>query len=404
MMLLFAAAAAACEGEGPTLASVPTQAAPTPAASPTPVPTTTKEREESTPASVPTQAAPTPAASPTVPTVTSAPTTGIEFWELDRSSTGQDLVALLTDEEVSCLRNELGASYQTMLEAPLVGEAGELLEAGGIGPSPEVPCLTPEHQTSASISMISVATGGLSAGTRDCILHLLRDAPAIAEAIGQGTEDAFTNGLGPAMLEFIACLTPEEAAALTPPGEAAPNPSDIWCLMQELEDTSSGDRIIAVLSGADSSGEGLTVEESAALGQAVEACGIETEFEFPDPVGTEGNPLADTEWRLVALGNADAPAEVMGGDPTAEFTTATDMTGWTGCNSYGSRYSVRDSELRLDDLTWTEAGCPSQALFRQEQRMQDSLATVERFDVLGEQLILHSEGGQVLVFELFIGP
>ena len=24
--------------------------------------------------------------------------------------------------------------------------------------------------------------------------------------------------------------------------------------------------------------------------------------------GSEGNPLADTEWRLVALGNADAPA------------------------------------------------------------------------------------------------
>ena len=115
--------------------------------------------------------------------------------------------------------------------------------------------------------------------------------------------------------------------------------------------------------------------------------------------GGEGNPLADTEWRLVALGDADAPAGVVGRNPTAKFTTATDMTGWMGCNSYGARYSVRDSELRLDDLTWTEAGCPSQALFRQEQRMQDSLATVERFEVSGEQLTLHSEGGQALVFE-----
>ncbi len=115
--------------------------------------------------------------------------------------------------------------------------------------------------------------------------------------------------------------------------------------------------------------------------------------------GGEGNPLANTEWRLVALGNADAPAEVVGGNPTAEFTTAEDMTGWTGCNSYAARYRARESELRLDDLTWTEAGCPTQALFRQEQRMQDSLATVERFEVSGEQLTLHSEGGQVLVFE-----
>ena len=115
--------------------------------------------------------------------------------------------------------------------------------------------------------------------------------------------------------------------------------------------------------------------------------------------GSGANPLAETEWRLVALGDASAPAGVVGGDATAEFTTTTDMTGWTGCNSYGASYSVEGSDLRLDNLMWTEAGCPSQALFQQEQRMQDSLATVERFEVSGERLTLHSEGGQVLVFE-----
>ncbi len=115
--------------------------------------------------------------------------------------------------------------------------------------------------------------------------------------------------------------------------------------------------------------------------------------------GSEGNPLANTEWRLVALGNADAPAEVVAGDPTAKFTTATDMTGWTGCNSYAARYRSGGSELRLDDLTWTEAGCPSQVLFRQEQRMQDLLATVERFEVSEERLTLRSKGGQALVFQ-----
>ena len=115
--------------------------------------------------------------------------------------------------------------------------------------------------------------------------------------------------------------------------------------------------------------------------------------------GSEGNPLADTEWRLVALGDAAAPAEVAEGDATAEFTAAGDMTGVTACNSYSARYRARDSELRLEDLSWTEAGCPTQALFQQEQRMQDSLATVERFEVSGERLTLHSEGGQALVFE-----
>ena len=116
--------------------------------------------------------------------------------------------------------------------------------------------------------------------------------------------------------------------------------------------------------------------------------------------GGEGTPLADTEWRLVELGKADSPAQVEGDDVSIQFTIDWDMTGWTGCNSYASRYSVRQSELRLDDLTWTEAGCPTQALFRQEQRMQDSLATVERFEISGRQITLHSEGGQVLIFEL----
>ena len=69
--------------------------------------------------------------------------------------------------------------------------------------------------------------------------------------------------------------------------------------------------------------------------------------------GSEGSPLANTERRLVALGNADAPAEMVGGNPTARFTTATDIAGWTGCNAnaYAARYGARESKLRLDDLT-----------------------------------------------------
>lgn len=113
----------------------------------------------------------------------------------------------------------------------------------------------------------------------------------------------------------------------------------------------------------------------------------------------EENPLANTEWRLEALGNAGAPAEVTAGNPTARFTTGTDMTGWTGCNSYGARYTARGQELRLEELTWTEAGCPSEALFRQEQRIQDLLATVERFEVSGNRLTLYSAGQQAMVFE-----
>lgn len=256
------------------------------------------------------------------------------------------------------------------------------------------PTATPTVSAGAAqVAMLEEAAGGLSGESRACLMELFEEDPSLFESM------TASEGLsGPSMLGLLACLTEEEAAALTPPGEGPPpDVAGFACLTEELEGAPERDRILAVLSGADPSGEGLTLEESAVLGEAVEACGLDTGFGFPG--GGEGNPLADTEWRLVALGSADAPAAVVGGDPTAEFTTAADMTGWTGCNSYGARYSVRESELRLYDLEWTEAGCPSQELFRQEQRMQDLLATVERFEVAGDRLTLHSEGGQVLVFE-----
>ena len=264
MVLLLAVVAAAC-GEDSTPASAPTQA---PTATPSATP--------------PLTASPTPA-----PTATPSRSMGVEFWELDVASTGQDLVAFLTDEEAACVENELGANYQAMLEATLFAESGGLMEGDGGESSPLTRCLAVERAASASISMFSVAVGGFSAGTRECIAGVLSENPAAIEALARQDESAG----GEALLGVIACLTPEEAAVLTPPGEGpAPNPNDIACLIKELEGTSSGERIIAVLSGADTSGKGLTMEESAALGQAVEACGIETGFEFPDPAGTGATP------------------------------------------------------------------------------------------------------------------
>ena len=100
----------------------------------------------------------------------------------------------------------------------------------------------------------------------------------------------------------------------------------------------------------------------------------------------------------MALGDVGAPVQVAG-DATARFTTATDMTGDTGCNAYAARYRASGAELRLDGLEWAERGCPSQTLFQQEQRMQEALATVVGFEIAGKRLTLYSERSQVLIFE-----
>lgn len=111
----------------------------------------------------------------------------------------------------------------------------------------------------------------------------------------------------------------------------------------------------------------------------------------------DANPLANTAWHLVAMGPADAPAAVID-QVTAEFTD-THLTGSTGCNAYQAAYNTRQSELHLDNLTWQEAGCPTRALFDQEQRIQKALATIEHFEIASDRLTLHSADDHVLILE-----
>ena len=254
----------------------------------------------------------TPEPTPT-PTATPVPADSLEiaFWELDASSTGRDLIALLTPEEAACLGSRLGARFQEVLTTPL--SEGDLLERDGSVSSPVVDCLTRENLAAAMISMLSMGVGGLSAETQDCMTVLLKEDPAMAEALAQTGE---SEG-GPTMLRLIACLRPGEAAALTAPGEdPPPNPADIACLVRELEGSAPGDRIIAVLSGMDPSGEGLTMQESAMLGEAVEACGIVTEFDFPSAGDMPGPPPDETRSDRVraapSAGSGDVAALVDG--------------------------------------------------------------------------------------------
>ena len=265
--LCFAAAAAtllvavvgACDsGADPTTTSQPAASAPTetPAATSTPTSPEATASARSSSVSMP-----------------------IPDWDLDETSRGRNLIDLLGPEEVSCIEANLGAGYQPFLRAPL---AEQTPDGDENGLHSVADCFTKEQRVAVSVAMLSVAAGGLSVETRRCVSDVLVDNPT-AGLFPSSDEDVG----GPELLEVMACLTTEEAAALTPPGEGPPpDTAGLACLMEELEGTPSGERILAVLSGADVSGEGLTMEESAALGRAVESCGIETGFSFPDPTGT----------------------------------------------------------------------------------------------------------------------
>ncbi len=234
------------------------------------MPTPTPEAPTPTPASV----APTPTPTvfggpyPTPPLISPAD------WHLDASSTGDDLLALLSEGERSCIEEALGDQFDTFRTGTFMQESGPLGEPGAGG------CLTPESTAGFAIVMFSEAAGGLSAATRSCLADVFTRNPQVAPSLASGG----SIGQG-ADLDVVACLTPEEAAAMTPPGaDAPPDAAALRCLTEELMKVEGGQEVLRIFNTGDPAG--LTLEQSALLGQAVSACGIETGFTFLDPGGT----------------------------------------------------------------------------------------------------------------------
>ena len=83
-----------------------------------------------------------------------------------------------------------------------------------------------------------------------------------------------------------------------------------------------------------------------------------------------------------------------------EFSEESDISGWTGCNSYDGRYSVSGSSFTIEDLSWTEAGCPSRKLFIQESLYLDLLVNAEGFAISGSQLTITNSDGQTIRFAM----
>ena len=108
---------------------------------------------------------------------------------------------------------------------------------------------------------------------------------------------------------------------------------------------------------------------------------------------SEEQPLAGTSWTLLSIEGSPAIGNV-----EVEFSEESGISGWTGCNSYDGRYSVSGSSFAIEELSWTEAGCPSRELFRQESLYTDLLVDAEGFAISGSRLTITSSDGQIITF------
>lgn len=110
---------------------------------------------------------------------------------------------------------------------------------------------------------------------------------------------------------------------------------------------------------------------------------------------SEDHPLTDTSWTLLSVGSSPAIGNV-----EVEFSEESGISGWTGCNSYDGRYSASGSSFTIEELRWTEVGCPSRELFTQESLYTDLLVNAEEFSISGSQLTITSSDGRAITFAL----
>ncbi len=274
--LTFAALATACGAE-PQGTGVSFEARPTPTPDSATTPTQTVSGGPHSTATPSPTSTPTPTPTPTSTPAPEPPAVPVTDWNLDASSTGSDFLALLSQDERSCVQNALDDRFSTFQTATIAQDpdpttASALLE-----------CLTPESNAGFAISMFSATAGGLSAETRNCLADVFTRNPQAA--IGFPTGNQPSDDAGAAAFEALSCLSPEEAAAMTPEGEGPPpDTAALRCLTEELMKVEGGEEVLRIFSTGDPAG--LTLEQSALLGQAVSNCGIETDFTFPNPGAT----------------------------------------------------------------------------------------------------------------------
>ena len=250
LLLVLLALAVAC-GSDPTPTPTPTATAtPAPTATPTPLPAT-----------------PTPL--PPTPTPTPAPLTQADPGEFifTETTTTRDIMALLSDDEVACVRNAFGAS---------AFDAAQDIPLASLPTSVDFPihCLAPENAIGISIAMMSAAAGGLSAETRSCIAALAQENPSVL-GIGEPPEDPAE--LFSTAIQMQLCMSDEEAARLAGgSGEQIPPPSVMRCMEEQL---GSLEDLLALFFGGE--------PDLAALGElmaAAETCGLE----MTPPAGGSG--------------------------------------------------------------------------------------------------------------------
>ena len=105
--------------------------------------------------------------------------------------------------------------------------------------------------------------------------------------------------------------------------------------------------------------------------------------------------LNGTSWNLVKLYGQTLPA---GTRPlTLKFETPTEISGNSGCNSYGGSYTASGSALAFNKVFSTLMACADQGVNNRETAFQQALSKVAFFEISNGQLSLKDASGAVVL-------
>ena len=144
---------------------------------------------------------------------------------IDADTTGRDLIAVLTEGEVSCIRTALTEdAYTALLDKPAV----DLNDPAFVFPGE---CLSAESNATLIVGVMIHDSGGLSAGSTSC----LRDTVAAENPASFWSNDpeVLASFGATFYIDSTLCLTDEEAAKQNENigSESFIAPSDLGCLV-----------------------------------------------------------------------------------------------------------------------------------------------------------------------------
>jgi heat shock protein HslJ len=119
----------------------------------------------------------------------------------------------------------------------------------------------------------------------------------------------------------------------------------------------------------------------------------------PEPPDA-GDPLANTQWRLVSFGEPGAEMPVIEGSAvTLEFGADGRVGGSGGCNSYGGVYQVQGDSLSFGEIVSTLMACADERVTQQEGQYLQALQSAGQFELADDRLaIRYGDGSGVLNF------